>query len=366
MKRLKLFAVNSNFREYHPIDSTPLPKMRTSAQHLKDKIFSACKKELLKLLLEDQDTLIPIPNNLIKIIDQFLADEQKHQYINPWTATCLTLHDQHQSLPKKTKEKKNPIPSIDFKNIFFHQKTFKIIDPYQFHSQKHSLIKHSGFFGYKQRNELNIIFQPQINLNHGHMADQNNINIFAHQYQDILRNIIRLLRRNLTIVRFLLVLFDNKGTRLIPLTQENVLVICHSIRDHEENLQNNADRLDRLFYLCSQSKKFSDEVTNWMRMYQQHCTANDISISFPELLLTYCANHPEYVDDRGPLSLQTLCAKILRDDRRQHQIPYAHVRDIVNEENIQPNGIGDDEMVVRLLTELVAPPTERQHLRLGM
>ncbi|MDQ2995295.1 MAG: hypothetical protein M3R00_10230 [Pseudomonadota bacterium] len=225
-------------------------------------------------------------------------------------------------------------------------------------------IKNISFFKMNNEKLRQNAFAPQNNIL-DQLIQQHNIELLNHPNEDFLANLVRLLRSNLTVVRFLLVLVDSTGNRLMPLSQPNLVTVCNAIAAHEVNLQINTDRLERLYYLCSQSKKFSGDVTSWMRMYGQHCAANDTPISFPELLLTYCANYPEHVDESRPLSLQTLCAKMVRNKIPRQQIPCAALA-LVDEESVLPNGIGDDQYVVALLSNLSDHPSQIGHLQLGM
>ncbi|MDQ2995296.1 MAG: hypothetical protein M3R00_10235, partial [Pseudomonadota bacterium] len=78
LKSFKLFDTNHNTHGYNPIRTIPLPRCRTSAQHLNDSIAAAViREEIRTLLTEDEATLVPIVLDLLKIIAEFLAVEEQ-------------------------------------------------------------------------------------------------------------------------------------------------------------------------------------------------------------------------------------------------------------------------------------------------
>lgn len=375
----KLLSTHSNRRGLYPFDTIQCQGLHVSLQSLKEKIMAAgIRKEILTLLIEDPETLVPIVADLIKIIDHFLAEQEKQTIIHFWEDKLAILPDEKTPTIKSEYWKQKHLTPELISQIFFSYDSYKTHKNnishealYSDHKllkstpEKHHLITYTHFFKLNQ-NKINYAAEFNQHQILDEFARQQHIDLFNHRYEDFLDNLKRLLRRNLTIVRFLLVLVDNDGNRLMPLTQQNLVAVCTAITNHETDLQNNTGRLERLFYLCSQSKKFSCEVINWMRMYEHHCASNESAISFPELLLTYCANFPEHVDDTGPLPLRTLCAKFIRDKIPRHQVPYAVALELIDEENVLPNGIGDDQNVVALLSALVSQPSQVAHLQLGM
>ncbi len=379
LKSFKLFSTHSDRRGLYPVKTIPCLGLQTSLQSLKEKIIAAgIRKEILLLLLEDPETLVPIVADLIKIIDHYLAEQEKQTLSHFWEEKLAILPHEKKPTTEDKYWKQKHLNPVKISHIFFsytsHNKDQNNISPdalYSDHTllkstfEKHQLITYTHFFKMRETiiNYADAFNQHQIL---DQLGRQQHIDLFNHHYEDFLDNLRRLLRRNLTIVRFLLVLVDNDGNRLMPLTQANLVAVCTAIAGHEADLQNNTGRLERLFYLCSQSKKFSCDVINWMRMYEHHCAANESPISFPELLLTYCANFPQHVDDKGPLPLRTMCAKFVRDKIPRHQVPYAVALELVDEENVLPNGIGDDQNVVALLSALISQPSRVAHLQLGM
>lgn len=373
LKSFKLFASNTGRRGHNSAGTIPCPKWQATPQYLNERIRAACvRKEILILLLEDTETLMPIVIDLIKIIDQFLAAEGKRNLNLWWGKQYAILADEKTPTIKSEWWKSISINHTFFEYDKIKSQYTKSHDPYMLHSnllkpspEKPHIINYTSFFNISEKKRLNPAFANNQVQIFDHLAREQR-DLFNHAQEDFLSNLVRLLKNNLTIVRFLLVLVDNDGNRLMPLTQPNLIAVCTAIAGHQADLHINADRLDRLYYLCSQSKKFSCQVINWMRMYEQHCAANDTPTSFPELLLTYCANFPEHVDNNGPLPLQIMCAKLVRDHIPRHQVPYVVALELVDEESVLANGIGDDQNVVALLSNLINQPSQTQHLRIGM
>jgi hypothetical protein len=375
----KLFDMSPKVGKFLPIVSRPLPCLQLSLEELKENIYKACEQEeIFRLILNDPKTLLPIGANLVEIINQFIA-ENNHRDLNYfWGRECQILAVKEKSIAHKLwKSKKQEELKIlqdqtfeDIKNyppkykyyspqgnsLTPYKRSKDLINPYPsfFSIDKKALYDHH--VGHYPNQILQLLPADQI------------IDFFNRNYGINVDTLESLLRRNLNIVRFLLVLFDGKGNRFLPLTQQNLVAVCRAVSDHQANIDISADQLDRLFYLCSESKRFSVELTCWMRMYEQHSVANEIPITFPELLLTYCTNHSDLFEVQGPLSLQTLCAKVVVNTMRRNLIPDHVPQDIIDkvvDEDVQLNVQGDDPKVLNLLSNLLEEPVKKQALQLG-
>lgn len=357
LESCKLFDTKGKVRSFHYTKKLPWTWTRCNPEALKARIYAVCAEDdIMKLIISDIETLVDIPVELIRIIEQYLRE---FEY----------AHNSAMKIDLAAKPK-----IIDFMKLDFQKnaKSFycggsmntllnaQQINPYP---EKHYQIKQS-FFGDNKHHLLNhAVIHPEPDI----LAQLQRQDIqFNHQHhQNQFDHVLQELRKNLHIVKLLLALYDEKGQRLLPLTQENLRDVVRAIVDHDVSIKLNKERLERLSFLCSKSRKFASDVTVWMRSYQQHCVANDTAISFPELLLTYCANFPDEVDNCGPLPLQTLCALALRDSKAAlwHN---ATARQMVDEESVKADSSNDSWQVVGLLSCLVNGSENGQYLRLRM